>query len=341
MREIGSFFEYPDAECFGASPAEHNFLKGAKLFASGRDIFAFLGRILGRRKMFVPDFFCPHTAIFISKYFDIIRYKDTPNGRPVLDGLCDGSVLLAVNTFGMYSAERYGAGSIGKDVILVEDHSHAPFSRYATESNADYTIASLRKVLPLGSGAYLKSNKTFAVSEMIGECGIQDAVFFDAARKKRIYLKTGDGDKSSILKLYAEVENIVECNAMVRSIGEESKNLLFGLNIEKLQRSRAENFFLFKDIVDAELLNGNISDINSVFNPVVLLDDVGSRNALRSHLIEEKVYPPVHWNLDGVENVSPESKNLSECVLTIPLDYRYSKYDVERVAKIINNFKKI
>ena len=165
--------------------------------------------------------------------------------------------------------------------------------------------------------------------------------FFDAARKKRIYLKTGDGDKSSILKLYAEVENIVECNATVRSIGEESKNLLFGLNIEKLQRSRAENFFLFKDIVDAELLNGNISDINSVFNPVVLLDDVGSRNALRSHLIEEKVYPPVHWNLDGVENVSPESKNLSECVLTIPLDYRYSKYDVERVAKIINNFKKI
>ncbi len=340
MKEIGSFFEYPGEGCFGASPVEHGFLKGAKLFASGRDAFAFLGGLLGRRRMFVPDYFCPHTGIFISRYFDVVFYKDTPGQPPVLDGLCDGCVLLAVNTFGMYGPERYDANRFGNNIILVEDHSHAPFSKYATMSNADYSIASLRKVLPVGSGAYLKSNRALPVAGAVRRCEHQDAVFFDAARKKKAYLEGGYGDKSAFLKLYADLESIVERNTEARSIGEESEKLLFGLNIGALQRSRAENFFFFRSLVgsNATLLNGNVSEANSVFNPVLLLRDGKTRNALRARLIEEKIYPPIHWALDGIEEASIESKDISGRVLTIPLDYRYSAYDVERVANIINNF---
>ncbi len=338
MREIGSFFEYPNVGDLGNSPVEREFLKDAHLLASGRDAFAFLGKLLGRRKMLVPDYFCPHTASFISKYFDIERYKDTPGEPPVLNTLSKGCVLLAVNTFGMHNPGRCDIGKLRNDIILIEDHSHAPFSKYAYESSADYCIASLRKTLPLGSGAYLKPKANMPALQILGDGENQDAIFYKAARKKKSYLNEGLGNKLEFLSLFNELEDIVENNSSVRAMGRESRDMLLALNIRKLQNIRADNFFLFKGIVNVPLLNKNIAEANSVFNPVLLLDSLKIRDALRRHLIEEKIYPPIHWSPLGAGDISKESKSLSERVLTIPLDHRYSKSEVERVAKVINTF---
>ena len=338
MREIGSFFEYPSESDFGSSPAEQKFLEGSELFASGRDVFAFLGGLLGRRKMFVPDYFCPHTASFISTYFEIVRYKDTPNEPPILPALCEGCILLAVNTFGMHSPQRYELGDLRKDVILIEDHSHAPFSKYARESDADYCMASLRKTLPLGSGAYLKAKNAIPRVELSGSCKVQDAAFYEAARKKRSRLADGSGDKAEFLNLYNKSESLVEGNNSARAIGSESKKILSALNIKKLWEIRAANFFALKDRVKFPLLNGNVSDEGSVFNPVLLLESREVRDALRSHLIEEKIYPPIHWSNLGNVGISEESKILSERVLTIPLDHRYSESDAERAVEAVNAF---
>ncbi len=338
MREIGSFFEYPSESDFGSSPAEQKFLEGSELFASGRDVFAFLGGLLGRRKMFVPDYFCPHTASFISIYFEIVRYKDTPNEPPILPALCEGCILLAVNTFGMHSPQRYELGDLRKDVILIEDHSHAPFSKYARESDADYCMASLRKTLPLGSGAYLKSKTAIPRVELTESSEIQDAAFYEAARKKRSHLADRLGDKLEFLNLYNKSESIVEGNNSARAIGSESGKFLSALNIKKLQKTRADNFFTFKGRVKFPLLNENVSDEGSVFNPVLLLESREVRDALRSHLIEEKIYPPIHWSDLGDVGISEESKVLSERVLTIPLDHRYSESDAERAVEAVNAF---
>lgn len=338
MREIGSFFEYPSESDFGSSPAEQKFLDATQLFASGRDVFAFLGGLLGRRKMFVPDYFCPHTASFISKCFEIVRYKDTPNETPILPALCKGCILLAVNTFGMHSPQRYNLGDLRKDVILIEDHSHAPFSKYARESDADYCMASLRKTLPLGSGAYLKAKAAIPRVELSESCKVQDAAFYEAARKKRSHLADGSGDKAEFLNLYNKSESLVEGNNFARAIGSESGKILSALNIKKLQKIRAGNFFAFKDRVKFPLLNGNISDEGSVFNPVLLLESRKVRDALRSRLIEEKIYPPIHWSDLGDVGISKESKILSERVLTIPLDHRYSESDAERAVEAVNAF---
>ena len=140
------------------------------------------------------------------------------------------------------------------------------------------------------------------------------------------------------MSLFNELEDIVENNSSVRAMGRESRDMLLALNIRKLQNIRADNFFLFKGIVNVPLLNKNIAEANSVFNPVLLLDSLKIRDALRRHLIEEKIYPPIHWSPLGAGDISKESKSLSERVLTIPLDHRYSKSEVERVAKVINTF---
>lgn len=338
MREIGSYFEYPSEEDFGASPVEHDFLKDSQLFASGRAVFAFLGKKLGRRTMFIPDYFCPHTANFISNYFDIVRYKDVPDAPPMLENIENNCVLLAVNTFGMYRPERYHLRETGKRVILIEDHSHAPFSRYARESHADYSMASLRKTLPLGNAAYLRAKDALSGGSTIGGNASEERLFFEAAHRKRAYLSAGDGDKSAFLRLYDEFETAVENNTSIARIGAESRRLLFSLNIRKLQNIRAENFFLFKDLIRVPLVNGNISEADSVFNPVIMLRNKETRDALRGQLIAAKVYPPIHWILPNEQDISTESRQLSERVLTIPLDHRYGESDVERVAKIVNGF---
>jgi hypothetical protein len=54
-------------------------------------------------------------------------------------------------------------------------------------------------------------------------------------------------------------------------------------------------------------------------------------------LIANKVYCPVHWpQKRGC--VSQESLSLSEQIITIPIDQRYSLKDVGLVAQLINRF---
>ena len=66
--------------------------------------------------------------------------------------------MLAVNFFGIRKGKAWQDWlSQHKDIILIEDHTHDPFSTWAQQSTAHYAMASLRKTLPIPDGAILWS----------------------------------------------------------------------------------------------------------------------------------------------------------------------------------------
>lgn len=331
--EIGSFFEYPDVMCMGKSPSEHGFLRKQLLFASGRDIFCYLGGLFGRRKIYLPDYFCPHTRNFISRYFDVFVYNDIPNMPLKCGQISENSLFFVVNLFGTYDPSRYEFLESYKNVVKIEDHSHAPFCRFAMNSS-HCVMASLRKTLPV-LGAYVSKLSGVEFSKSAESL---DSSFISAEIEKQRYLKTSDASiKDKCLRSFSEIEDSIDANNASRKIGSKSEELLFNLNVAELQKKRFENYSLFKDLVGFPLVNDKIDDVYSAFNPVILLPNKKERDALKRHLIENFIYPPIHWVIDDFHY--DDTRALSECVLTIPVDYRYDKDDVERVCACINSFK--
>lgn len=62
-----------------------------------------------------------------------------------------------------------------------------------------------------------------------------------------------------------------------------------------------------------------------------------NRNELRKYLIENKVYCAIHWNQDFMSEKVGE-RDISNSILSLPIDERYTTKDMKILAKIINKF---
>lgn len=72
------------------------------------------------------------------------------------------------------------------------------------------------------------------------------------------------------------------------------------------------------------------SVLSTPFNVILLADNLIRRNDLRRYLIEAQIYSPIHWELS--ESVNSEILDISQRILTVPIDYRYTHTDLDRVV---------
>ena len=68
-----------------------------------------------------------------------------------------------------------------------------------------------------------------------------------------------------------------------------------------------------------------------LFFPVRL----NNRDEVRSHLQSEKIYCPVHWPMEGVLAENRESVQYSHEELSLPIDQRYGKADMQRLGNAL------
>ena len=131
---------------------------------SGRDLFRLLikhgMRTYGWSRLWIPAYFCKDiTSAILATGIDIAVYphgpEDTDNPSEKIKVL-PHDVLLVVDFFGISKKIEYH-DTQRKIVAVIEDHTHDPWSNWSYTSNADWCIASLRKVLPLPDGGVLWS----------------------------------------------------------------------------------------------------------------------------------------------------------------------------------------
>ena len=320
-------------------------------YATGRDILLAIcdhSRECHSKTVFVPDYFCPEVlSCWIKCGIRLRSYVDNPlMPYPDWDSIdcLPGDIVLAVNFFGVRDGIFWKKWkSKNKEVVLVEDHTHDPFSGWAMNSVADYAFASIRKICPVPDGALLWSpqKKILPVSSVKNEWS-GSAYKLAAMILKRDFLEQ-QTLSLSIKETYRDFQKKGEelyLNSRGISMSPWSRFLTAdGYPREwRVQREKNVRCFL-------EIFKKRASFINFIFNSwpkdhcpfniVLFLLSENIRDGLRNKLIKSNIYSEVNW----VKNKFSSSKSIdiSKRILTIPVDHRYSIDDIERIAvKIID-----
>ncbi|MFD1929258.1 hypothetical protein ACFSFY_14540 [Sporosarcina siberiensis] len=234
--------------------------------------------------------------------------------------------------------------SIRSTNIIIEDITHSLFDR--KEPIGHFQIASLRKWLGIPSGALIRTNGNTNMGKvtLLLNCKINTRVVekrFYAANLKKNYLEMEElrGAKSEFLDLFSEAEVMLdESNIEVQNIDSISKQIINNFDFKSMIEIRRMNYQTLYEglsvIPEIELLNGYPNEMKV---PLGFPIKVKNRNELKSVLIDAEIYPPVHWPLpkDLLLIQTKANMHISENILTLPCDQRYSDIDMMRMINVI------
>ena len=351
--EVGSEFDWSN-DLISPIGAKANLPLHYELFSTGCASLFGLEKILNhnnhkRLRLHLPCFFCMEAAQKLAKAFDICWYRDLPTKKyPDFDSLnaLPGDLVLAVNLFGIKSGEVWQDWLRSHDdVILVEDHTHDPFSTWALQSQADYAMASLRKTLPIPDGAMIWSGKHKPLPQASESESDGAYKRLSAMVLKRIYLNGGSVPKDTYRQLEVESQDSLD-DISNDKISAFSANILSSLDITRFRQTREANVKHFLNLSLSEQnqswqpLFNSWSNGSVPFNSIIVCRNREIRDSLRKYLISKNIFPPIHWPqaYNGMTSNDSEAIDLSNRILTIPTDQRYSLDDVGRVVKIIREF---
>jgi len=309
----------------------------ATLWGSGRDaVRALLAWGRGKRgfeRVLVPSFYCPEVVEALARELPVAIYPDAP-GDP-LPGRVDASprdVLLVANTYGMRARTH-----VATRAVVLEDHSHDPLSAWAFESDADYAVASLRKTLPLPDGGVLWSPRR---RELPPERRWTAAHARAAANRlaamawKRQYLEGLPIEKETFRSRALAAEAVFG-SGEISGITPLSRERLPALPAGAWRQRRARNLAAFRAALGDR---PGVRLLDAPFAATLLFDSAARREQVRTALITTRVYPAVLWPLADIlqPGVPAAHCELSERLLSLHCDFRYSERDMERVAEAVH-----
>ena len=320
----------------------HPWPRPAVWYALGRHAVEALVDLLRPRTLWLPDYFCHEVAVGWERLADVRVYEDDPRWEePRWETLhaAPGDMVVAVDYFGVRGEagweERSGAGAF----VLVEDHSHDPFSPLAVASSADFAFSSLRKTLPVPDGAILWSPRGLDLPPQPREPADGSELKLAAMLLKGRYLANGgdEGLKERFRRLQIEGEERL-ARTSVAAASPAAREVVIGGAPLPWRVRRADN---------ALHLLGSLSGLQTAaplfeewpagaapLGVVLLFESHEVRDRVRETLREAGVYCPVHW--PNERPASERVRDLSARVLTIPTDWRYSAADMERVASLLH-----
>ncbi len=344
--EAGSEFHFG---CLRAGPEQAHPWTGDEVYgASGRDVLRSLIRLLlsqGVKRMWLPSYFCHEVVEAIEHEIMVDTFPDLPKAgaSSLFDNISfeSGDALLLVNQWGVRAPAKID-GVQGHGVLVVEDHTHDPWSPWAYHSQADYCVASLRKCLPIPDGGVLWSpggrrlpvafpltlSRQQASHEKLSGMLLKSAYLRNESPEKELYrelLQSGEaqiakGDPSGMSPL--------------------SKSLLKSMDVTWWRTRRLENL----SRLDALLESCPLTPISSAKVPVghvplgafFELPSAEKRDELRTHLIQQRIYPAVLWPVeaDSRQRLNDE-RRMSERMLFLHVDGRYAASDIERIADVL------
>lgn len=303
------------------------------------DLLRLLG---GRRRLWVPNYFCFDVSDYWSNAVEVVPYEDNPlRVGPDWSTLHPDAadVVIAVNFFGVRTPEPWRIWRESHACVLVEDHSHDPLSGWALHSAADYAFASVRKTVPVPDGAILWSPKGLRLPPAGVRENPASELKLSAMLQKREYLegRTGPSAKSEFRNAQqqgeAEFERSID-PAFATPFTQEYVSS--GVPDVWRQRRSANVHRLLSQIRSVEGLTPVFTswpDDAAPLGAVLQFDCPVQRDRMREHLQRQKVYCPVHWPPTG--STLATAKDIAGRLLTIPADQRYSDEDIDRVAGFV------
>jgi len=231
------------------------------------------------------------------------------------------------------------------DVIIIDDLTHSFLNNHIFSSKiSDYSIISLRKWFAIPDGGIAISN-----SDLFDKNLIVKESFYDFVRLrlkyailKSYYLNKIINKKDSFRKIHNEAEELANLTIRFNAMSNISKTILNAVDFNNIISRRRMNFECllssFENLDEIEILSNNLKEgICPIGFPIIAT----KRDALREYLINSNIYCPIHWLFpEEIPKKFDYSYSLSKKIITIPCDQRYSKEDMEIIARKVKEFYK-
>jgi hypothetical protein len=319
----------------------HPWPRPAVWYALGRHAVEAVVDLLRVRTLWLPDFFCHEVAVSWEGLVDMRTYEDDPRWEEPRWETIEarrGDAVLAVNFFGAGTGTGWDEQRAAADWLLVEDHSHDPFSPWAVGSGADYAFSSLRKTLPVSDGGILWSPRELDLPPQPRGSAEGSELKLAAMLLKGRYLEGGGGDdlKERFRRLQLEGEQQLARSPVAAASPAAREAVIGGAPLPWRVRRSDNAVHLLGLIAGLEIAEPVFDEWPAGAAPlgvVLAFRSEDARDRVREMLREEGVYCPIHWRIE--RPVSERVRDLSTRVLTIPTDWRYTDVDMERVASIL------
>ena len=299
--------------------------------------------------MLLPAYLCPTIVWNLQRNkvnFDFYRInRDLSIDIPDLEKkLLEKKVraVFFINYFGFYhdrSTLDYLRSLKGKGIALVEDAVQMLwFSKQ--EFTGDYVFNSYRKFLPAdGSLVLSKAKGDFEA------CRDEYYEYQNTARLKlTAFVKYGLGSMEEFVALFAKAEEAYGRDTLIKGMSDISRHLLNKVDGEHIGNIRRSNYsYLWDKLADSSeirpLLGKEFLGKNIPIGFPVLIKN---RDRVKKELRGRSIYCPAHWPILGEEWAQGfgDSIYLAERILTLPIDQRYEKEDLDRLVQELRSLCK-
>lgn len=336
--QLGSDFEsLPDSELTNRErPPWERARRPTVYLETGRQALALIAEDLGRRgrdHLLVPGLLCNSMVEpFVERGWTIRSLGlrgdlGLPaNSHEALESAPERTVILLAAYFGgrpdaVHRELVERARLAGAKVI--EDETHRVFQPGGVP--ADFHIASLRKLLPVGDGAYLQGEES--VLRLARELPTSDSLRWAAMDAKRDALEAGS--LSDYRTLLRKENHRLELTG--RRFGASLRTLetLRSLPYERMARIRMANATHLQKGLSGRVPYHVVSE-GVVPSHVVL--HVADPKAMQARLARRGVYCAIHWpRVERVAGIAAWRDDL----LSVPVDHRYGAPHMELAVEMI------
>ena len=338
FREIGSEYWKVEIDSNHINKDLFDIGKDIKYLMSGRTAIDYvLQNIKDDKKIvYMPDYCCESMVIpFIDNGYQLKYYHvDLINSNIDINLDEDCSIFFAMNYFGYKESnmDNFIKEFHKRDIIVIEDITHRLFQAKNHSEYSNYLIASLRKWLPIYTGGIAISlNKKF--SEDINDYIVDEELIYEkkkAMQLKSEYIKGKNSDKEEYLKLFSSSNDKIK-NYRTKKIDNDSLEILKHFKFDDMIKRRIENVKCIENKLKNNKKIKLIYEIQDGDCPLFVPIIINNRNEIRTKLIDNNIYMPVHW---------PNSLNLKNEIydkeLSLVCDQRYDKNDIEEyINKLI------
>lgn len=258
------------------------------------------------------------------------------------------SVIVIQSYFGFEALNEKCDEVLGKykktGGIVIEDITQSLISDFR-HIVSDYYVASFRKFFAIPDGGILISKRPIDVENIEASNEAISQIALKAYDVKKKYFETMDNNlKNTFRKLYLELNELISENDKLFAMSDIGLDILNGLDVDTIMTKRKDNYrYLYEKISSISYLKTprKIEDdtVCPLFCPVLVSEDKG-RLELQKYLAENDIYCPIIWKKSpNIENCPSESQEIYDHILCFPIDQRYDFDDMQRIVKILQEWK--
>ena len=302
--------------------------------ANGNSAFWLLARTLQPRKVWLPSFLCCSTVRAFREAGVQVEFFPIDEQLHVadehwLEEVVKGDLVVRINYFGFRNTDPVFPAAKDRGAWLVDDAAQALLTREIGH-DSDFVVYSPRKFVGIPDGGVLVARKPFEILEALRPAPAQWWLeAFSTVLLRREHDQSGaSGDWFSRFQ-HSETTSPVGPFCMSTL---SASMLDHCFNFDEIAGQRRRNFLHLSDRLSEWACFPELpDDVVPLGFPI----QVDNRELVRQALFENRIFPPVHWPIDGT--IPPqfvESLNLSNKIMTLVCDQRFGASDMERTADI-------